>query len=77
MIILIWQRVRNEPTRPNLKDTSKSTLIDLILCNRKDNITAPGVFGLGISDHCPIACVRNTKVKKSSSRIVIKRNLKH
>ncbi len=46
-----------EPTRPNLKDDSKSSLLDLILTNRPDKITACGVFDLGVSDHCRTACI--------------------
>ena len=51
VIIWIWQII-NEPTRPNLKEINS---IDLNLCNRSKNITAFGVFSLGISDHCPLA----------------------
>lgn len=36
-----------EPIRSNLK-----ALVDLILSNRKENISACGVFTLGFSDHC-------------------------
>ena len=67
----------NEFTRPNKKDISRSTLIDLILCNREDKITAAGVFEQGISDHCPIACVRSTKLKRTQPRIITRRNFKH
>lgn len=66
-----------EPTRPNLKTNSRSTLIDLIFSNRKDKIVASGVFDLGFSDHCPIACIRNTKLKKTQSHTIIKRNLRN
>lgn len=66
-----------EPTRPNLKDSSKSTLIDLIFSNRVDNITAWGVFELGISDHCPVGCIRSTRLMKTKSHKVIRRNLRH
>ena len=69
-------QLMEEPTRPNLKDPSKSTLTDFILSNRRDKITASGVFALGCSDHCPLACVRSSKQERSTSRIVIKRNLK-
>ena len=41
------------PTRPNLKDFYKSTLIDLIFCNKPEKYVANGVLDLGISDHCP------------------------
>uniref|UniRef100_A0A8B9HIX1 Integrator complex subunit 2 n=1 Tax=Astyanax mexicanus TaxID=7994 RepID=A0A8B9HIX1_ASTMX len=39
---------------PNLKKTSKSTLIDLIFSNKTDKITAAGVFELGFSDHLSV-----------------------
>ena len=67
----------SEPTRPNPKDHSKGSLIDLLFSNRADRIVASGVFELGISDHCPIACVRLCKIPRSQPRIVTKRNLKH
>ena len=66
-----------EPTRPNLKDSSRSTLIDLIFTNRSDKITSCGVFDIGISDHCPTACIRNISLKKSQSHMITKRNFKH
>lgn len=70
-------QIVNDPTRPNLKDSSRSILIDLILCNRPDKISASGVFGPGLSDHCPIVCVRGAKIQTSSTRIVFRRNFKH
>lgn len=63
-----------EPTRPNLKEPTKSTLIDLILSNKDDKITASGVFELGISDHCPIGCIRSSCTNKTGSRLVVRRN---
>ena len=63
------------PTRPNTDDISKSTLIDLILTNKPSKYTS-GVFELGVSDHCPIVCVRDVRVKKSASKVVSKRNFK-
>lgn len=55
----------DEPTRPNLKDPSKTALIELILCNRRDKVTASWVFALGLSDHCPVACIRRAGLAKS------------
>lgn len=72
-----FDQLINEPTRPNLKKQSKSTLIDLIFTNRSSKIATTGVFDLGISDHCPIACVRDTHLKKTSSLIVVKINMKN
>lgn len=47
----------NESTRPNLKNASKSTLI--YFYNRSERTIASGVFNLGVSGNCLIACVRN------------------
>ena len=55
-----------EPTRPNPKDFSKSTLLDLIFTNKADKYPTSGVFELGVSDHCPIACIRDVRVKKTN-----------
>ena len=66
----------DELIRPNLKDPSKSILTDLILSDMKDKNTASGVFALGISDYCPLVYVIKARLERSSSKIVIKRNLK-
>ena len=55
---------------------SKSTLVDFILCSRRDKITS-AVFGLGLSDHCPLVCAGSERLKIFRCKIVIKRNLKH
>ncbi len=65
-----------DSTRPNLENVSKSTLIDLILSNRSDRIGASSVFDLGISDHCPIACIRDTRLQKAQSQVVSRRNFR-
>lgn len=54
-----------EPTRVNLKDPSRSTLIDLILTNNPHKYPHSGVFAMDLSDHSPIVCVRNTKLIKT------------
>ena len=69
-------QIITEPTRPNLKNPVKSTLIDLILSNQINKIVSAGVFDLGISDHCPVACIRSIHLKKSQPKIIIKRNFK-
>ena len=74
---LNFDQIINKPTRPNVNNLSKSTLIDLIFTNRISKISKTGVFKLGISDHCPIACVRDIRFKKTSSHIVVKRNKKN
>ena len=66
-----------ETTRPNLKDNSRDTLIDLLFSNKPDKIMASGVFDLGQSDHCPIACIRSTRLAKTQFCTVTKRNLRH
>ena len=53
-----------EPTRPNHKNYSRSTLIDLICTNKPDRISVCGVLDQGISDHCPIVCVRSIPFAK-------------
>ena len=65
-----------EPTRPNPQNHNRSTLMDLILSNRSYTIVATGVFDLGISDHCPVVCIRDTHKKKTQAKIVVKRNLR-
>ncbi len=47
-------QIITDPTRTNFKDPSKSSLIDLILMNKKEKIKDSGVFSLGFSNHCPI-----------------------
>lgn len=43
----------------------------------KREIFKSGVFEHGFSDHCPIACIRTTKMKKLGPRLVSRWNLKH
>jgi len=64
------------PTRLNLKNPSKSTLIDLILTNKPHKYTYTGVFPDDVSDHCTIAVIRNCKIPKVKPRIITKRNFK-
>ena len=40
-----------KPTCPNLKDITKSTIIDLVLSITPERFVASGVFSLDISDH--------------------------
>jgi hypothetical protein len=54
-----------------------STLIDLILTNRPENILSTGVIHLGISDHSLIYAVRKFKVPRSSPTIKEVRDFKH
>ena len=64
MCSLNLSQLITEPTRPNPKDYSKLTLLDLILTNKGDKYPTSGVFELGVSNHRPIACVRDVRVKK-------------
>ena len=64
----------DEPTR--VTETS-STLIDLILTNRPENILSTGVIHLGISDHSLIYAVRKFKLPRSSPTIKEVRDFKH
>lgn len=65
------------PTRPNTKNPTKSTLIDIILTNRPAKYPQSGVFAQDVSDHCPIACVRLTKAFKPKTHFIKKRNFKN
>ena len=51
------------PTHPNPKDPEKSTLKYLILTNTPQKYIASGLFANDISDHFPIACIRETEAK--------------
>ena len=74
---LALHQLITESTRPNLKESAKSTLLDILLTNHPDKIVASGVFPLGISDHCPIACIRSTHIMAAKPRIIQRRNIKH
>lgn len=67
----------NVPTRPNLKNPDKSTLIDLILTNVPHKFLSMGVFCNDLSDHCVIATSRGSKIPKCKSQVIRKRNLKN
>ena len=67
MCSLNLSQLITELTRPNPKDSAKSTLLDLIFTNKADKYLTCSVFVLGVSDHCPIACIRDVRVKKTAS----------
>ena len=73
---LALHQLITDTTRPNLKVPEKSTLIDLILTNKPEKMAASGVFSLGISDHCPIACIWSTRMESTKPRIIHRRNTK-
>uniref|UniRef100_A0A3B3BNA3 Reverse transcriptase domain-containing protein n=1 Tax=Oryzias melastigma TaxID=30732 RepID=A0A3B3BNA3_ORYME len=66
----------DSPTHPNIKNPSKSSLIDLILTDAPHKFTAIGIFANDLSDHCAVATVRNIKLPKTKPRILIRRDLK-
>ncbi len=68
---LNFTQFNSHPTCPNPKDFSKSSLIDLTLTNKPKNYLACGGLDLGISDHCPIVCIRDVKLKKAKSHLVV------
>ncbi len=65
------------PTRPNLKDSKKSTLIDLIFSNAPHKYSLASVYANDVSDHCVVAIVRDTKLPKHKPRIITRRCLRH
>ncbi len=65
------------PTRPNLKDSKKSTLIDLIFSNAPHKYSLASVYANDVSDYCVIAIVRDTKWPKHKPRIITRRCLRH
>ena len=66
----------NSPTCPTSKLPSKSTLLDLILTNNPHQFSSVGVFANDLSDHCVVACIRDTRLPKASPRTVSKINFK-
>lgn len=66
-------QIINTPTRTNLKNPSKSTLIDVILTNKPHKFTHIGIFPDDVSDYCAVAAIRNCKILKVKPRIIKKR----
>ena len=56
---------------------TSATLIDLVLTNTKDNISASGAIHLGISDHSLIYAVRKFTLPKTKSTVKEVRDYKH
>ena len=69
-----FDQLINKPTR--VTNTS-ATLIDLVLTNTKENMSACGVIDLGLSDHSLIYAVRKFTVAKSKPIVKEVRNYKH
>lgn len=67
----------NSSTRPNIKNLSKSSLLDLILTNAPHKHTDVGVFANNLSDHCTIAAIRNSKLPKSKPNYICERDVKN
>ena len=57
-----FEQIINEPTRVT---ENCSSIIDLILCNKPENIVKSGSICVGLSDHNIIHCSR--KIKRSTS----------
>lgn len=68
------EQLINEPTR--VTETS-STLIDLILTNRQENISSFGVIHLGISDHSLVYAVRKSIMPRSRPTVKEVRDFKN
>ena len=64
------------PTRPNIHNLERASLLDIILTNKPHKYKASGVFSLDFSDHCPIACIRDTRQHKTQHRVIVKINFK-
>ena len=67
----------NGATRPNVKCPEKSSLLDLILTNAPHKFSDIGIFANDLSDHCAVAAVRQAKLPKIKSRVLLKRDFKH
>ena len=63
----------DSPTRPNIKNPGKSSLIDVILTYVPHKYSTAPIFANDISDHCVVAIVRNTKIPKTKPCILVKR----
>ncbi len=69
-----FDQLIDEPTR--ITGTS-ATLIDLILTNKKENISKSGVIHLGLSDHSMIFAIRKHCIPKSREKVKHIRNFKN
>ena len=67
----------DSPTRHNPKRPENDSLLDIILTNAPHKFTATGVFADGLSDHCVIGCVRNTRLPKTQGLTIVRRCFKH
>lgn len=70
-------QIVDTPTRPNLKNPEKSSLIDVILTNVPHKYSTASIFANDISDHCAVATVRAAKLPKFKPTITVKRDMKH
>jgi hypothetical protein len=64
-----------ESTGYNPESVTMGTLLDIILTNLPSKYSS--VFNQDLSDHCPIACVRNEFMVKRPPLITVKRSLKY
>jgi len=54
-------QIVDSPTRPNLKNPEKSSIIDLIITNATHKYSSASVFASDISEHCVVATFRAQK----------------
>lgn len=69
--------LRSNYAKSNLKNPEKSTLLDIIVTNTPQKFTANGIFANEFSDHWPVAYIRDVKIPKSRSCIIIKRHFRN
>ena len=69
-----FDQLIDEPTRVS---STSATLIDLVVTNIKENISASGVIHLGISDHSLIYAVRKFTIPRTKSTVKEVRDYKH
>ena len=55
-------RLKQMITKPTRTTETSSTLIDLIITNRPENITNKDVFANSVADHDMIACSRKITI---------------
>ena len=61
-------------TKPTRVTHESSTLINVIIANKRENISFSNVYPIGISDHDLIGCVRKLNHRKYTPRIITCRN---
>lgn len=62
-------QIITEPTQPNMKILSHSSLLDLILTNKPHHYAHSCVFPIEFSYHCPVDYIRNSKLNRPGHSI--------